>query len=353
MTPFPDARPAGVSRPPDSPNPLATGVACAKLPDTNCEFDDHPGREVPQPTMELEFLLIDVFSDRPFGGSRLSLFPDGSGVPADVMQKLAMGMGAGETAFIVPAPSRDSGRSGLRVFTPSAEIPFGGHSVLGATFALDHTGRRNPEGSPDHFTWELEAGHYEVVTSVEDGQSIYSLLLDAPVFMGQYFHRGKVARTLGLPEDDIAITGLPCEIISTGLPIHIVPLASLDAMKRIILRHRDADAIARDLGFGDLFVFTCETVHSESTVHCRMFAPYFGIPEDAASGAATGALVAYLVKHRLVKYSSRVRIIAEQGLEMGRPSRLIAEAGISGGQATDIQVGGHCVLVGSGPINVP
>ncbi|MCK9996050.1 MAG: PhzF family phenazine biosynthesis protein [Candidatus Krumholzibacteria bacterium] len=303
--------------------------------------------------MELEYLLIDVFTDRPFGGSRLYLFPDGTGVPRDLMQNLAMELGAGETAFIVPSTVSDSGMSRLRVFTPAAEIPFGGHSVIGATFALDQTNRRVVGDDPESFTWELEAGQYEVVTSFENGNQIYSLRQDSPVFMGQYFHRGKVARTLGLPEDDIAITGLPCEVISTGLPIHIVPLASLDAMERIILRHRDSEAIARDLGFGDLFVFTCETVQSDATVHCRMFAPYFGIPEDAASGAATGALVAYLVKHRLVKYSSKVRIICEQGLEMGRPSRLIAEAGISGGQATAIQVGGQCVLVGSGSINIP
>lgn len=305
--------------------------------------------------MKLDYLLIDVFTDRPFGGSRLYLFPDGSGVPADLMQNLAMELGAGETAFVVPVSSSSSASgigSGLRVFTPSAEIPFGGHSVLGATFALDHMGRRDPDHDAAPFVWELESGKYSVVTANENGNRIYSIRLDAPVFMGQYFHRGKVARTLGLPEDDIAITGLPCEVISTGLPIHIVPLASLEAMQRIILRHRDADAIARDLGFGDLFVFTCETVHSDATVHCRMFAPYFGIPEDAASGTATGALVAYLVKHRLVKYSSKVRIISEQGLEMGRPSRIIAEAGISAGKATDIQVGGQCVLVGSGSINI-
>ena len=314
----------------------------------------NPGPEVSHRIMELEFLLIDVFTDRPFGGSRLYLFPDGTGVPPDMMQSLARELGPGEIAFILPSSERDSGRAGLRVFTPAAEIPFGGHSVLGATFALDHLGsRRVAREKQESFTWELEAGQYEVVTSYENDNLIYSLRQDAPAFMGQYFHRGKVARTLGLPEDDIAITGLPCEVISTGLPIHIVPLASLDAMGRIILRNRDAESIARDLGFGDLFVFTCETVQPEATVHCRMFAPYFGIPEDAASGAATGALVAYLVKHRLIKYSSKVRIICEQGLEMGRPSRLIAHARISGGQANAIQVGGQCVLVGSGSINIP
>jgi len=303
--------------------------------------------------MNLEFLLIDVFTDRPFGGSRLYLFPGGGDVPVELMQKLAMELGPGETAFIVPARSGGDERSGLRVFTPSAEIPFGGHSVLGATFAVDHYGLRQAVEDPVPFTWELEAGPYQVLTRPRSGQRVYSLVQDNPIFMGQYFHRGKVARTLGLSEEDIAITGLPCEVISTGLPIHIVPLASLDAMAAINLRHREADNLARDLGFGDLFVFTCETVADDSTVHCRMFAPHFGIPEDAASGAATGALVAYLIKHRLIRIEPRVRIISEQGLELGRPSRVVAAADIQGGQAVNIEVGGQCVLVGTGTINIP
>jgi len=305
--------------------------------------------------MNLNFLLIDVFTDRPFGGSRLYLFPDGDLVPGTMMQELAMELGAGETAFIVSAKGSGPRRSGLRVFTPAAEIPFGGHSVLGATFALDHLERRvRPDSAvAEPFTWELEAGHYQVATRYAEDCVAYSLMQDDPVFMGQYFHRNKVARTLGISEDEIAITGLPCEIISTGLPIHIVPLGSLEAMEAINLRRRDADAIARDLGFGDLFAFTCETVGEDATVHCRMFAPHFGIPEDAASGAATGALIAYLVKHRLVKLTPHIRVISEQGMELGRPSRIIADAEIRGGQAFDIRVGGQCVLVGDGCISIP
>lgn len=302
--------------------------------------------------MELEFLLIDVFTDAPFGGSRLNLFPDASALDSAMMQKLAMEMGVGETAFVTPARRKGTDRCGLRVFTPAAEIPFGGHSVLGATFALDSLNRREG-GTPGSFVWELEAGEYEVTVRDEDSARSYSLIQDAPVFMGQYFHRGKVAAALGLDEDAIAITGLPCEVISTGLPIHVVPLDSLETMGLINLRKRESDAIARDLGFGDLFVFTCETEAPDATVHCRMFAPHFGIPEDAASGAATGALVAYLLKHRLVKPAPKVRIVSEQGLEMGRPSRIIAEAEVVGGQARAIAVGGHCVEVGTGRIVLP
>jgi len=301
--------------------------------------------------MNFEFLFIDVFTDRPFGGSRLNLFPDGGKVEPAMMQQLAMEMGAGETAFIVPPRERPGDRSGLRVFTPAAEIPFGGHSVLGATFALDHL--ELLPARAERFTWELEAGDYEVVIRDEGARRSYSLVQDAPQFMGQYYHREKVAAALGIDEEEITITGLPCEVISTGLPIHIVPVASLETIRHINLRRREADAIARDLGFGDLFAFTCETESPEATVHCRMFAPHFGIPEDAASGAATGSLVAYLLKHRLVKPAPRVRIVSEQGLELGRPSRIIAEADVVGGNARSIEVGGHCVLVGAGHIGIP
>ncbi len=301
--------------------------------------------------MILDYLLIDVFTDRPFGGSRLYLFPTCDDMPGELMQKIAQELGAGETAFISGA-GPDPRRARLRVFTPSVEIPFGGHSVLGATFALDHLGLRSAGIAGEPFVWQLEAGLYEVDTREEGEVRTYGLNQDRPEFMGQYFHREKVANTLGLSEEDIAITGLPCEIVSTGLPIHVVPLASLEAMARIALRRKHADEIARDLGFGDLFVFTCETEGADADVHCRMFAPHFGIPEDPASGAATGALAAYLIKHRLVKVRERVRIISEQGLEMGRPSRIIVEASVVDGKAVAVKVGGQCVLVGSGTLNV-
>jgi trans-2,3-dihydro-3-hydroxyanthranilate isomerase len=299
----------------------------------------------------LDFILIDVFTDVPFGGSRLTLFPDADGLPDGLMQKLAQEMGGGESAFVLDAGRRSSTRAQLRTFTPEVEIPFAGHAILGATFALECLGRLRPERTRPFF-WQLEAGRYEVGVRQEGERRIYSLLNDPPVYIGQYFHRQKVARALGLDEQEIAITGLPCEVVSTGLPMHIVPIGSLEAIRSIRLHRSEADAIARDLGFGDLFVFTCETVSPGADVHCRMFAPHLGIPEDPASGAGVGALLAYLVKHRLLQLQERVRVVCEQGLEMGRPSRLVAEAELSGGQAVRVHVGGECVMVGRGNIEL-
>ena len=302
---------------------------------------------------QLEFLLIDVFTDRPFGGSRLTVFPDGAGLSSGLMQQVAHEMGPGETAFMLGASDGGGDAAKLRVFTPEVEIPFAGHAILGATFALDELDRRGAGQHNEPVVWDLEAGHYTVThRDVEQGR-IYSLRHDEPSFLGEYYHRGKVARALGLEESELAITGLPCEIISTGLPIHIVPVGSLHGVTRAQWRRQEAESVSRDLGFADFFLFTFETESPEATVHCRMFAPHFGIPEDPASGAALGSLAAYLVKHRLVRSGSHLAMMGEQGLEMGRPSRLFVDADIENGRAVDIHVGGQCVLVGRGKIQLP
>jgi len=302
--------------------------------------------------LQLEYLQLDVFSELPFGGSRLTLFPQGEGLSRGLMQAIAGEVGCGETAFVLPSTQRRQNWSALRIFTPRAEIPFAGHSVLGAACALDHLGLLARSGDRTLCEWELEAGYFPVVIRNEGGRPLYSLVHNPPVFLGRYYHRDRVARALGLPVEELAITGLPCEVISTGLPIHIVPVGSLAAVQSIVPRAAETEAIAADLGFGDLFVFTCETVAEDADVHCRMFAPHFGIPEDPASGSAMGALAAYLIKHRLVAMEPHLRLVGEQGLEMGRPSRLIVEAEIENGQASLIQVGGRCLVVGEGRLTL-
>ena len=303
--------------------------------------------------IRLDYLQLDVFTDTPLGGSRLILFPDAGGLSRPLMQALATEMGWGETAFVLPSREGKQNWAALRIFTTKGEIPFAGHSVLGAACALDHLGRIVRTGEQTLSEWELEAGYFPVLLRDDGGRTLYSLVHNPPVFLGQYYHRDKVARALGIPEQEIAITGLPCEVVSTGLPIHIVPVGSLAAVRGIVLRVEEANAIAQDLGFGDLFVFTCETADEDVDIHCRMFAPHFGIPEDPASGSANGALAAYLIKHRLVPHDEHLRLVSEQGVEMGRPSRLIVEAEIENGQASLIQVGGHCVIVGEGRVLLP
>jgi trans-2,3-dihydro-3-hydroxyanthranilate isomerase len=301
--------------------------------------------------MAHRFLLVDVFTDQPFGGNQLAVFPCADDIAPSRLQAIARELNFTETSFVYTANGAvDSAR--LRIFTPDAEVPYAGHPVIGTAFALEAEGRISR--ASHLLQLQLEAGLVPVRLDRGDGATLLQATMtqERPSFIGQFHRRELVAASLGLDAHALAVTGLPCEIVSTGLPIHIVPIADLDAMRRIRVQPEAMSRLAEALGFGDVFVFTFDTVDPSATVHCRMFAPSFGIPEDPATGAASGALGAYLVKNRAVPLQRHLRIVSEQGLEMGRPSRISIEVESDDGRILAVRVGGSAVIVGSGELRV-
>ncbi|MBT3316889.1 PhzF family phenazine biosynthesis protein [bacterium] len=290
------------------------------------------------------FMLIDVFTDKVFGGSKLTFFPFAGKMSRALMQSIAKEMGSGETAF---ADISDNGTGTIHLFTPSVSILATDLALIGATCAVDELGLL---ADSTGFKWLSDDGEHSVqIEETESGKRYSTSHLKAD-FIGQYYKRSSVAKALGLVEQDISITGLPCEIVSTGLPIHIVPVGTLAAVEKISIKHSACHDIVEDLGFGDMFVFVCDSENPGVDIHCRFFAHGFGIPEDPASGTACSALMAYLVKHRLVATTSDVHITCEQGMEIGQPSRLYLSAKIVAGEASEISVGGECVVVGFGKL---
>ncbi len=301
--------------------------------------------------MSLRFILVDVFTDRPFGGNQLAVFPEAEDVPAGEMQRIARELNLPETVYVLPPRQEGSLRS-LRIFTPEAEVPFAGHPIVGTVFAMDHEGLLS--GEEGTLVLDLEASTVPVRLVRDPATGALSNVVmtqQRPVFLGQFHRQDCVAEALGLSLSDLAITGLPCEVVSTGLPVHIVPVGSLDVIRRIRLNPEKLAEIQDNLGFSDLFVFTFETENPEAIVHCRMFAPSYGIPEDPASGGASGALGAYLVKHRAVQVEPVTRILTEQGLEIHRPGQVLVEIESRNGSITAVRVGGVAVVVADGRLH--
>lgn len=299
--------------------------------------------------MSLRFLLVDVFTDRPFGGNQLAVFPDAEDIDPSLLQRIARELDFSETTFVFP-PDDPAHTARLRIFTPDAEVPYAGHPVIGTSFALEAEGRLPGE----EIAFQLEGGVVPVRVRRDDEGVLRraTMTQQRPVFLGEFQRPDLVADALGLDHADIAITGLPCEVVSTGLPFHIVPVGSLDAIRRIRIRSDKLEEVAKALGFGDIFAFTFDTVDPDATVHCRMFAPSFGIPEDAVTGSASGSLGAYLVKNRTLPKSEIVHIESEQGLEIGRPGRVHVEVHCDGTRITAVRVGGAAVVVGEGKLRV-
>jgi trans-2,3-dihydro-3-hydroxyanthranilate isomerase len=170
-----------------------------------------------------------------------------------------------------------------------------------------------------------------------------------PIFEAVFDNRPLAAEMLGLNESDL--DDFPVQVVTCGVPFLFVPIKNLKAVQSIKVRPDKIEQALEGLAPRMVFVFTRETVNSTSTVHSRMFAHLNGIPEDPATGAASGPLGAYLVKYGIVT-DNPAKIISEQGLEMGRPSFVHIEIGQANGEINFVSVGGECVAVGEGVIEI-
>jgi trans-2,3-dihydro-3-hydroxyanthranilate isomerase len=301
---------------------------------------------------QYRFIQVDVFTDRPFGGNPLAVFPDAEGLTSEEMQCLAREMNLSETTFVLP-PQTPGADFKVRIFTPATELPFAGHPVVGTHWVMAYLGRVQLREPVTQVRFELGVGVLPADLHVVAGKVQHVVMTQArPTFHAVLEDLTDLATGLGLPREAIIKTGLPVQVVSTGLPQMMVPVRSLAEVRSLDAARLDLAALNRAchaVDTKDVLVFTFETEQPESTVHVRMFAPLHGVPEDPATGSANGALGAYLVHHRAVLQTGRtVHIVSEQGIELGRPSKLYVEADVENGEPVTVRVGGQVVPVAEG-----
>jgi len=302
-------------------------------------------------TREYRFIQVDVFTDRVFGGNPLAVVLDGGGLADGEMQAIAMEMNLSETTFILP-PMRPDCAARVRIFTPRRELQFAGHPTVGTAWVMAVHGL--VAGSPSVFKLEEGIGPVPVTLEGDPKQPSFIWMRHGPPEYGpEMANRAEIAVALGLTEADL-IPGAPIQTGSTGSRFMFVPLRDRATVDRALL---DVPKIIKALGDQPLvgiFVFAPDPDPTAGRVHSRMFAPHTsGIPEDPATGSATGPLGAYLVKQKLVKASGPVSIVSDQGVKMGRHSRLHIRGVERGGALTEIEVGGGVVPVIDGRLRVP
>lgn len=305
---------------------------------------------------EYAFLQVDVFTDRPFSGNPLAVFPDATGLTDEEMQLLTREMNLSETTFVLP-PEADGADFKVRIFTPAKEVPFAGHPVVGTHWVLAHLGRVALEEPATCVRFELGVGVLPAELLVSAG-CVQRVVMeqDQPTFHAVLDDVTDLADGLGLPSDAITSTGLPAQVVSTGLPQMMVPIRSLEEVQRLAASELNVAALnraCREVGTECVMVFCRETVSDEATVHTRMFAPLLGVPEDPATGSASGALGAYLVRHQVVPLTPpTTHIVSEQGVEMGRPSAITIDVEHFDEEISVVRVGGEVVKILQGVVRL-
>jgi trans-2,3-dihydro-3-hydroxyanthranilate isomerase len=288
------------------------------------------------------FYWIDAFTNKPFGGNPCAVVLDCDSLSADQMQAIAKEMNLSETVFVLtPSGKADFG---ARYFTPEEELPFAGHPTIATISALIQEGRIKTTESITRVSLELPAGliPIEVVRTSSGAKITMSQL--APQFLKTYDPK-EILEIFGLSEGDL-LPGARIQTVSTGTAILMVPLANLDALKRVA--YRDANRYLKLKSEGD-FLFAHHFCLEGATANGRTFARSLPTPpahlEDPYTGSATGCMAAYVWKYGFVSES---RFVAEQGHWMGRPGFGLVERVGTPEKIDSVKLSGEAVVVAHG-----
>jgi trans-2,3-dihydro-3-hydroxyanthranilate isomerase len=289
----------------------------------------------------LNYVLVDVFTKTRLQGNPLAVFLSPGQVSDIEMQQIARELNLSETVFLFESTTPDA-IAKARIFTPFRELDFAGHPTVGSAYVL-----RGGKNAPDRFTIEENVGAVPIETDTDsDGQHVFWLTTPALRFF-ETLDAAFCAQLLNVPIDDIATDCAP-QFASAGSPFLFVYLNSPEAVDRAQLQHAYLQEALGSVNSVGTFIFARTQPESDwcFDVYSRMFAPHTGIPEDPATGSATGPLAGYMLRHgKLPKQS--LQFTSEQGAKMGRRSLLHVKIDFNGDDAS-IQIGGSVVPVAEG-----
>jgi trans-2,3-dihydro-3-hydroxyanthranilate isomerase len=294
------------------------------------------------------YLHYDVFTDVPFEGNQLAVFPEPAGLSTDQMQTITREMNFSECTFIFP-PEASGTDVRMRIFTPGEELPMAGHPTIGSTFALAKEGviKTGQAG----FVFGLNVGPTPVSLQWKGPTLDFAWMTQKnPEFGGEIEDRASFARALGIEAKDLA--DAPPQRVTCGTPFLFAALGSRPAVDSVALDIKAYTEVcqASELTALPLFIFTTDRAgaSSEELIYSRMLAPGFGIAEDPATGGASGPLGCYVFKYRLLPREALASFVSLQGVKMRRPSRIHISIDATGEEITRVRVGGRSVLVGDG-----
>ncbi len=285
----------------------------------------------------MNFYIVDVFAEQKYQGNQLAVLVPDCELSVIEMQKIAKEINFSETSFVLSVKQENGGYD-VKIFTPDVEVPFAGHPTLGTAYVIHKV---------------LEGGQSKrVVLNLDIGQIPVSINKDELIMtqnepsFGMIIKKTEtIVNILKINNEDID-SEYPIQVVSTGLPCIIVPLKSLDAVKRCCVNHDKFNDFINHTYKSNLLVFSREVEDIRNDLHVRVFMDDTGFLEDPATGSANGNLAGYLLKYDFFQ-KNIINLRIEQGYSIQRPS-LINAIAKKENEKYSISVGGKVQLVVKG-----
>jgi trans-2,3-dihydro-3-hydroxyanthranilate isomerase len=299
----------------------------------------------------MRFLTLDVFTATPFGGNQLAVFPDATGIPEGALLPITREFNFSEVTFCYP-PEDAAHTRRVRIFTPGGEVPFAGHPTVGTAAALALSENALP-GRTGRFHFEMGVGIIPVDVRVESDILAWAELSVAklPEIGPQTPTINTLAEILSLEPSDLVGGAMSPQAVSCGYPFLLVPVKTVKAVARARVRVDRWEQTLQRFWAPEIFVAAKDPEHGPHHWHARMFAPGIRVPEDPATGSAVAAFGGWLgIKEPKAEGSFAWSV--DQGIEMGRPSRLDVSVSKAGGVVTAVRVAGRAVLMSEGKLRL-
>ncbi len=282
------------------------------------------------------YQVVDVFTDVPFEGNPLAVFPDAAGLGDEQMQTLARELNLSETSFVFP-PAEPKHAAKVRIFTPLSEMPFAGHPTIGTAYVVATLGRIPKNAT----SFVLEENVGPIALRLERRDPFLAWLTTPPMRFEATYDAAGCALALGLAADDLLGERYPAHVVSAGNPFLFVAFRDKATVDRAELDVRALERVAPGFTASGVFIFA----PTKEGVYARMFAPMSGVREDPATGSATGPLGAYLAHYGLIEKRDGGRFVNEQGTKIKRRSLLHGILRVQDGALQTVEVGGGAVKV--------
>jgi trans-2,3-dihydro-3-hydroxyanthranilate isomerase len=286
----------------------------------------------PRPIAAHPYTLLDVFTDRPLAGNGLAVVHDADPLSDATMHAFARETKLSETSFVQTAEGGADYRH--RIFMMSGEIPFAGHPSLGVAVAV----ARARGESQATYVQQTQAGEQAIDVELDGLRASVSMLQEPPEY-GAELDPDDVLGLVGL-DGEQADPVLPCQVVSTGVAQVLVCVSDAAVLRRVLPAY---DRIGRLLSqHGAVALYLAAVDVEAGTARARSFLRTAEMGEDPATGSAVGPLCAHVAARTGVE-----RLEVDQGVEMGRPSRLVASL-----DGDRVRVGGDAVILAEGTVHL-
>lgn len=293
---------------------------------------------------KLPFHTLDVFTEEKFAGNPLAVVFEADGLETAAMQTIAREFNLSETIF-VRTPKDFANTCAVRIFTPERELPFAGHPTVGCAVLLASLKQKEGCSFETRLTLEAPAGLIPVTVTRIGGPIVAKLT--APKIATAAAVKAtsaEIASALGIAAADVGLTGHAAMVMNAGNPFMAAPVRSLEALARTRIAEPSFSALTKAEGSMGIYPYT---VGEKAEWRARLFAPAASVPEDPATGSAAAAFPAVLLAAGKLA-AGTANFAIEQGVEMGRPSRILVEADVDAGALKAVRIAGSAVRVTEG-----